>query len=144
ETDYRFLRWDDIINADAAQPMWRRLALGVLAFFDFVIAGGAFGYLRTNWRYALFFLYPFVVLAVFVAIAWFLGDWAARASQSWPVGAVAGVVVLMALLHWPRRWMYLPELLDDWLFSSSYIRRAPPVLEQRRGRLRGGSRSGLR
>src|SRR5438874_6635873 len=60
ETDYRLLRWDDIIDADAGRPMWQRLALGVLTFLDFVAAGALWGYFRLNWRYALFFLYPFV------------------------------------------------------------------------------------
>ncbi len=135
ETDYRFVRWDDIINADAARPMWRRVALGILAFFDFVVAGALWGYLRTNWRYALFFLYPFLVLAAFIAIAWFFGDLAARASRSLLIGAAASSLALIALLHWPLRWMYLPELLDDWIFSSEYIRHTDPVLEPRLDRI---------
>ena len=130
ETDYRFVRWDDIIDSGTGRSMWRRLALGVLAFFDFVAAGALWGYLRTNWRYALFFLYPFVVLVALIAIAWFLGDLAAQASRSVLVGAAASVAALIALLQGPFRWMYLPELIDDWIFAREYILHSDTLLEQ--------------
>src|SRR5687767_11041787 len=58
ETEYRLVRWDDLIAEAGHQPMWRRIPLGLVAFADFAASGALFGYLRSNWRYAAFFLYP--------------------------------------------------------------------------------------
>src|ERR1700682_2604578 len=49
ESDYRLVRWDDVIEDFSGQTIWRRVALGVTAFLDFVWAGALWGYLRTNW-----------------------------------------------------------------------------------------------
>lgn len=134
-TSYRFFRWDDVIAADGRRPLWRRLLAGLMAFFDYVGGGALWGYLRTNWRYALFFLYPYLVLAGFVAIAWLAGSAAGSVVGSGIVGIVIGVAVFLALLHWPARWLLLPELFDDWAFARTYIRDGEPVLEQRLDRI---------
>src|SRR5262245_54887332 len=51
ETDYRLVRWDDVILAGRRRPTWQRIPLGLFAFADFMIGGAFWGYLRTNWRY---------------------------------------------------------------------------------------------
>jgi hypothetical protein len=139
ETDYRFVRWDDVIEADGRRPMWRRLALGLLTGVDFVAGGALWGYFRTNWRYALFFLYPYVLLALMGMIAWLAGSAVARGIGSSPIGVItgvaAGVVVFVALLHGLGRLLLLPQILDDWIFARTYIRTGEPVLEQRLDRL---------
>jgi hypothetical protein len=135
ETRYRFLRWDDLIAADGERPMWRRIPLALLAFVDFVAGGALLGYARTNWRYALFFLYPYILFAGFAAIAWFAGSLAAKASGSALVGVGAGLAGFLALLHWPARALLLPQLFDDWIFARAYIRSGVPALEQRLDRV---------
>lgn len=135
ETRYRFVRWDDLIAADGERPMWRRIPLALLAFIDFVAGGALFGYARTNWRYALFFLYPYILFAGFVAIAWFAGSIAAKASGSAPIGVGVGIVAFLALMRWPARALLLPQLFDDWIFARAYIRSGVPALEQRLDRV---------
>jgi hypothetical protein len=58
QTTYELLLWDDIVSADFRRPMLSRLVRGWSAFLDIVGTGTAFRYLRANWQYALFFLYP--------------------------------------------------------------------------------------
>ena len=137
ETDYRLVRWDDVIAAAGRQPMWRRVPLGILAFADFVASGAFFGYLRSNWRYAAFFLYPYLLLAALAALGWLAGDLVAEVSGSGIVGVIAGLAVFMALLYGPGRWCYLPHLLDDWIFARDYVRRPDPMLEARLDRIAG-------
>lgn len=122
ETDYRLVRWDDIIAAGVRRRMWRRIPLALLAFVDFVSAGALRGYLRENWRYAGFFLYPFVLLAALAGIAALAGALVAQASGSASAGVLAGLAVLAASLNWPARWLHLPLLWDDWIFSRHYVR----------------------
>ena len=76
ESDYRLVRWDDVIEDFSGRTIWRRVPLGVIAFLDFIWSGALLGYLRTNWHYAVFFLYPFVMFGLFVAIACAAGAYA--------------------------------------------------------------------
>jgi hypothetical protein len=131
ETRYCLVRWDDIIESFARQPLWLRIVLGQLAGIDFAMSGALWGYLRTNWRYALFFIYPFAVFDAFAAIAWFVGVFFARVSGAPWIGIAAGLLACAALMRWPWRWLSLATLFDDWIFSSSYVRSSLPVLEQR-------------
>ena len=59
EADYHLFRWDDVIQVFSHRAIYRRVLLGIMAFLDF---GALRGYLRINWHYAVFFLYPFVIL----------------------------------------------------------------------------------
>ena len=68
ETDYRLVRWDDVIETLSRRTMFWRIPLGIVAFLDFVVSGALWAYLQTNWRYAGFFLYPFLMLAALVQV----------------------------------------------------------------------------
>src|SRR5436190_14900367 len=82
ETDYHLFRWDDVITRFGCQPLGKRLALGLLSFFDFALSGALAGYLRTNWYYAVFFLYPFLMFTAFVAVAILTGVVVAKSALS--------------------------------------------------------------
>ncbi|GGC88434.1 hypothetical protein [Chelatococcus reniformis] len=131
ETDYRIVRWDDVIQRLSHQPVWRRAALGVAAFVDFVAGGALLRYLRTSWQYAAFFLYPFVVSAVLLTLAGLFGALVRYLSQSFWAGAVTGVAVGAALLFAAGRWLSITTLFDDWIFSYSYIHHGHSNLDAR-------------
>jgi hypothetical protein len=135
ETDYRLLRWDDVINTFRSQPMWRRLPLGILAFFDFVSAGALWGYFRTNWHYAVFFLYPFITFGILAVVAIIAGTYVCRVSASASAGTMGGLVAFGALLAGPWRWLHLASLFDDWIFSRTYIRSGDLLLQQKLDRI---------
>ena len=52
ETDYRLVRWHDVIEAFGRRSIGSRISVGILTFLDFVLAGTLWRYLLTNWRYA--------------------------------------------------------------------------------------------
>ncbi|GAC1333757.1 MAG: hypothetical protein NVSMB20_06810 [Bradyrhizobium sp.] len=133
ENQFHLVRWDDIIQSGSRAPLWRRLPLGLLAFLDFVLGGALRGYFRTNWHYAVFFLYPFVLFGVFLAVAVAVGILAGRAN-AW-TGAIAGLTAVAALLAGPWRWLHLAPLFDDWIFSRDYIRSGSSILGDRLGRI---------
>jgi hypothetical protein len=115
----------------ARRPVWSRLPMGLLAFADFVAGGALRGYARTNWRYALFFLYPYLLLLMMVFASCYAGEFAARTSGSIAIGIAAEVLALIAFHLGPGRWTYLQIAFDDWIFSRSYIRHNDPELERR-------------
>ena len=131
QTDHQLFRWDDIMTAYADRPAWWRLPMGLLAFADFVVGGALWGYARTNWRYALFFLYPYLLLLMLVFISSYAGELAARTSGSIAIGVAAGVLTFIASLIGAGRWTYLSIALDDWIFSRAYVRHSDPELERR-------------
>lgn len=135
ETDYHLVRWDDVIETFSRRTIYWRILLGIIAFLDFVVSGALRGYLRTNWHYAVFFLYPFVMFGALILVTFLIGVLALKTSGSIPVGIVVGVFLLAALLVGPWRWLHLDALFDDWSFSREYVRKGNWILEQRLDRL---------
>jgi hypothetical protein len=133
ESNYHLVRWDDVIQAQSRQPLWRRLPLGILAFLDFVIAGALRRYFRANWQYAVFFLYPFTLFFILVGIGITAGMLLGRADAL--IGLLTGVVTFAVLLAGPWRWLHLAPLFDDWIFSRIYIRSGSAILTHRLDRI---------
>jgi hypothetical protein len=131
ETDYHIIRWDDVIENFGHQTFWRRIQLGVIAFVDFISAGAFWGYLRTSWYYAVFFLYPFVMFDTFIATAIGAAVFALVKIRSVLIAIAIGSFVLAALFLGPWRWLHLNTLFDDWIFARDYIRNGTTALEQR-------------
>jgi hypothetical protein len=131
ETDYRLVRWDDVIESFSRQTIWRRFPRGVIAFLDFVWGGALWGYLRTNWYYAIFFFYPFLMFGCFIAAAYQVGAVAWHRSHSVPLSAAAGLFAMPALMLGPWRWLHLDVLFDDWIFARDYIRTGNSIIEER-------------
>jgi hypothetical protein len=48
ETDYRFVRWDDVIETFKRRTIGYRVLFGFIAFLDFILSGAFRGYARTN------------------------------------------------------------------------------------------------
>lgn len=134
-SDYHLVRWDDVIAAFGRQPLWRRVPNGIVAFLDFVGRGALWGYFRTNWHYALFFLYPFLVSIAFISAASIAGAVGGAASDSIVVGACLAVGAVALFFLGPWRWLHLAPLFDDWIFSRAYIRSENAVLRQRLDRI---------
>jgi hypothetical protein len=135
ETDYNLVGWDDVIETFSRRTIFWRIPFGIIAFLDFVVSGALWGYLRTNWRYAVFFLYPFVMFGALVLVSFLIGVFAVKTSGSILVGIVASVLLLAALLVGPWRWLHLDALFDDWIFSRQYVRKGNSILEQKLDRL---------
>ena len=134
ETDFHLIRWDDVIEEFSRRRIWQRIPQGLIAFLDFVTAGALWGYLRTNWYYAIFFLYPFVMFGVLIATAYFVGVHALHANET--ISAVITIYsVLAALVLGFWRWLHLGSLFDDWIFSRAYVRQRNPIIEQRLHRI---------
>jgi hypothetical protein len=131
QSDYRLVRWDDVIEDFSGQTVWRRIPLGIIAFLDFIWSGALWGYLRTNWHYAVFFLYPFVMFGLFVAAACAAGAHAWHRADSIALAAAATLFVMSALMLGPWRWLHLDMLFDDWIFARDYIRSGNANLEKR-------------
>ena len=131
-TAYEFLNWDDIIARDLARNMAWRLARAAVWFADDLWSGTTARIFRASWRFALFYIYPLVMLLLWLALALAAGWIAARlaaASLAPPIVALIGIAVALAAY-----WLLRPlaerrlaiQLADLWFFfrDLSFGRRA--------------------
>lgn len=124
ETEHVLSRWTDVAAEASRRSDQERIPRALAAFVSFVFGGALWGYLRTSWRYAGFFLYPYVLLAVFALASLLAAGLIARLEWpgAWVLGAAAGVAFFLASLRWAAPRLYLPLMLDDWSFAHTYIR----------------------
>lgn len=131
ETEVHLVRWDDIIAESGTRPSWSRLLPGTVAFCDFLIAGAFVAYLRSSWRYAMFFIYPFLILFLVILLSFGSQYIISSYFDRFILGVLGFFATGFFLLNIADRWLHLGLLLDDWIFSRDYIRHGDCALEER-------------
>lgn len=127
ETAVHLFRWDDLITADRSRNWLTRLPLGLAAFLDVVFSGTLLRYIAVSWRYALFFLYPYLLLAALCACAWLLSGLVPAAGLR-PLVALALGAGFIALLGGR---LLIDHLIDDWIYAVRLIRKGDAAAEAR-------------
>lgn len=121
-TTYEFLRWDDLITRDIARPMWSLLPRVLVTFAEYLANGTIARLFRADWRFACFFLYPIVTLALVVAIPTGLGLAAARLAQ---IAALpSALAVLLGLGVAGASYIGMRRLAQKWfaiLLAASWL-----------------------
>ena len=133
DTDYRMFWWGDLIAPDFELSNFRRFYVGMLAFLDFVFSGALIAYFRTNWRYALFFLYPYVLMALVGFAGFYLARGAVTGLLPFAdlIAVIFGFACAFGLLLLPPRPFYVAYLLNDWYFAHDLVHRRRPALDDR-------------
>jgi len=133
ETDYRMFWWGDLIAPDFELSDSRRLLVGWAALFDFVLSGAIIEYFRTNWRYALFFLYPYVLMALVAFGGFYIARGLIGGMLPFAdiIAAAIGVACVYGLLKLPPKPFYVGYLLNDWYFASDLVHHRRPALDDR-------------
>lgn len=135
-TSYEMLRWDDLILMDHQRSMPSRLAAGMVTLMDWIVTGTLFRFVLSSWKYAGFFLFPYLWVAAFliagagvgVGLAWLLG---LHGAAAWGVGIVAAGAVFGGLLHrygWKKP---INHVFDDWIFSRQFVYGKRPLMDRR-------------
>ena len=132
DTDLRLFDWHEVVAADFSRAEPRRILDGVMALADFVLTGTLFRYIRYNFRYGLFFLYPLVLLGLIAAAGIYSGIWyAGKASTAPLLGFPVGFTVSWILYRMMRDRLFLAYILDDWSFARDLVRGRRPDLDAR-------------
>ncbi|WP_319796493.1 hypothetical protein [Nitrobacter sp.] len=135
-TSYEMLRWDDLIREDHARGMWSRLREAFATLADFVLTGTLFRFMYSSWKYAGFFLFPYLYLAGFAACGTVIGYGLVRlagvtglAAMLFMAAATVGMTAgLLYLLGW--RWP-INHVFDDWIFSREFVYGKRPRMDAR-------------
>ena len=136
ETDVHFFSLEPVVQRDFADPLHERVGRYLATFADYVFSGTMFAFFRTNWRFALYFLYPFLMLALFALVALTplfvalaLGVEGSVLLASLLFGSAAVILLTLLLKTLGRRW-FVPHLMDLWSFSRAWVRGQRPDAER--------------
>jgi hypothetical protein len=135
-TSYEMLRWDDLILEDHSRGMWSRLRQAFITLADFIVTGTLFRFMYSSWKYAGFFLFPYLYLAGFAACGAGIGYGLVRLSgvtgfaavlltAAVTVGVTAGLLHLLGS-RWP-----INHVFDDWIFSREFVYGQRPRMDAR-------------
>ena len=135
ETEFCQYGSADIFDAYAARNVATRFATGLMAFLDIILSGTFFRYLRTSWRFCIFFLWPFAFACFITLVTICLGLFPLLARYNsfhlfWtiPLALLLGRL----LVRWPGDKVFFSYLLDDWAAASDRIHHRNASLLQRR------------
>lgn len=126
-TDSRIFVLDhsDLIARMRAEPVLRQILHGYRAFLGVAAAGGLGGNFRWAWRFGLFFLFPFVLMALALLLAaivtlvpWLAGISPLHFLWSVPAGAL---FFLKGFLPWSDR-LHTLHLFADWRLALALAR----------------------
>jgi len=133
ETDYRLLSWDDFVSADFARPKMERVPRGIATLVNFIFSGTAYRYLRTSFRYFLFFIYPAVLLASLIATAVMIPYLFSHfvVPLSGVITMVISIVAFVGLLYWPGNVLMIDYMFDDWIFAGEFIHQSRAGIDER-------------
>lgn len=109
QTDFVVCDWSQLLKALERGNPALRLAEGLWAMGGFVLNGTFFRYLRTSWRYGIFFIYPVLLTAAALLPLLLVCGGAGPGA--------AGAVLSAGLLWLFIRKLHLLILLDNWSFA---------------------------
>lgn len=127
QTSSRFFVFDHgkIVDHLAARPLLRRLAEGFRSAVAVVAEGGAFGYFRHAWRFGLFFIFPFLLVAMAIVMSLALATYPLWLGLGWwqyPIGIALGFLFFTRLfIPWSERFHTL-HLFSDWEMAVAVSR----------------------
>lgn len=126
KTTVEMLRWDDLIHKDFERGPVSRLLGGGHTLVDFIRTGTFVRYLRSSWRYTIFFVYPYVMVLLFAVAGLVAGYYASRLlGLSGIVAVVSGLAValasFLALMRWSPWNGRIQHAFDDWIFSREFV-----------------------
>jgi hypothetical protein len=143
-TRYDFLRMENFIRADMAQPTFRQLVRGLGWYADDIVSGAQFRIFRAAWRFALHLLYFQLLIVAWAAAAVLVGLATARIlagnlglslAASVVIAVAAGAATLFALRPVAERWRVV-QIASCWSTLRRFGRGRPTWID---GVVEGGA-----
>ena len=136
ETRYEMLRWDDLILTDHSRNPVSRLAASMMTLVDWIVTGTLFRFIRSSWKYAGFFLFPYLWVTGFALLGIVLGYGVTKliglsGAGAWMAGALIALAVFALMLRWLGWKKPINHVFDDWIFSRQYVYGKRPLMDAR-------------
>jgi hypothetical protein len=138
-TAYDFLRFEDFIKRDLAQPIWKTVFSAVWVYLQLVFGGTITRFARANWRFATFVTYPYLVLLAealcAAGVAWLFRKGLDAVGVPDPFSMLAAAALFVALLGTALKYTeertYALYLLRDHIWTWEFAHRRQPEWDRR-------------
>jgi hypothetical protein len=138
-TRYDFLRWEDLIQRDLAEPIWRTVFHAIWIYWRVVFSGTFARFWKAHWRFATFITYPHFLLlieavcALGIAFAFAKGLEALGIPDPFSIAAAAALFLatLGTVLKYTENATYLLYLLADTIWTWEFSHRQRPEWDER-------------
>lgn len=124
---------NEIVRRLNGRSTLHRMAAGYLNAARVVWEGGALSYFRHAWRFGLFFLFPFLLIAIGMGLSLLIATAPHWLGLDAPLLALSAIVAYVAFfklfLPWTERWHAL-HLFSDWELAVAVARLEKPYLKQ--------------
>jgi pimeloyl-ACP methyl ester carboxylesterase len=138
-TRYDFLRWEDLIQRDLAEPIWRTVFHALWIYWRVVFNGTFARFWKAHWRFATFITYPHFLLLVEalcvsgIAFAFAKSLEALGIPDPFSIVAAAALFVaaLGTVLKYTENATYLLYLLSDTIWTWEFSHRQRPEWDER-------------
>ena len=136
-TDFNFLSLDDIVLKDFGRPFLIRLWRYLVAYWDYVLTGTAYRFIKHAWRFALYFFYPALLLTTAFLASLLLGG--VVNNLDIPLSGLAALLGFLATftacVKLGGNRYHVLHLMDLWSFSRDFLRRDREDIESKLDRL---------
>jgi hypothetical protein len=131
QTDFVLYGLGDINLFYASRNPVIRILSGIVALIDFIITGTFFRFIATSWRYALFFLYPLIIMGAILGLSLGAGGVTELVTRQIGTSIAVSVLTALALLVLAARKMHFLLIMDDWTFARDMARDRRPDITSR-------------
>ncbi len=131
DTEFRLYNWSDLVRDDFTGWRWDMPWRAAKAIGSFIASGTLFRYARTNWRFALLFSYPLLVMLAGLLVGLWIRGLVGRLGL--PLPFVFGVAVGCGLILGFMRWVdpTVLRIVNLWIFLHDLILHKRKGLGQR-------------
>ena len=133
QTDFNFVSLDDIVLKDFDQTFLIRLWRYLSTFFDYMISGTGFAFIKHAWRFSLYFFYPFIMLLIgtLVSLSVAAMIWNSGVSLAWLTAPVIFLAAFSAFVQMIAKKYFVLHLMDLWSFSRDFIYRSRTDIDEK-------------
>lgn len=122
-TDFNFLSLDDIVLSEFARPFASRFWRYLVTFWDYILSGTGFKFIKHSWRFSIYFFYPATMLFIASLLSLWLGITLAQSNLGYPVLAsfIGFFVCFAAIIRLIGKRYHVLHLMDLWSFSRDFL-----------------------
>ena len=137
-TRYDFLRQEQFIRANMAEPLWRQVPRAIGWILDYLFTGTLFKVYRASWQYGLALTYFQGLLLIWIALSlfagWLVAQGAAWAAAPYPVSIALGIAAGFGSFFFALRpiadYLQVVQINSHWPYLLEYARGNPSCFDR--------------
>ena len=123
QTEFHFLSLDDVVLSEFARPNASRLWRYLHTFWDYMLSGTAFKFIKHSWRFSIYFFYPATMFLLTLLLCAWLAVVIRQSSIEWSnsIAVFVFFTVFATVLKLGGKKYHILHLMDLWNFSRDFL-----------------------